>query len=278
MMELPEAVAMAGQMNAELTGLGIVAAERENSPHKWVFYNRRREEYEAILPGRTIGKARADGNHVNIGLSGGFTLQLGDGGVRIILHPDDSRLPGKHHLLLRFGDGQVLTVSVQGWGAVRLFDRPGFRKWRERNAGGVSPVDKRFTYDYFKRVAGEYAAACDKPVKAFLINHPEFPGIGNGYLQDILFRAGLHPRRKVRGIGPGERRKLYNAIRKVLAEAVAKGGRDDELDLFGRGGRYVRLLDRRSKGHPCPKCGTRIEKIQYLGGACYLCPICQPEG
>ena len=277
MMELPEAVAMARQMNAELTGRRIVAAERENSPHKWVFYNRPRKEYEAILPGRTIGKARPESNHVNIGLSGGFTLQLGDGGVRISLHADDDGLPKKYHLLLRFADEQVLTVSVQGWGAVRLFDRAGLRKWHEQNPGGVSPVAEEFTYDWFKQVLAEYAAACDKPVKALLINHPKFPGIGNGYLQDILFRSGLHPGRKVRGLSAGEVRKLFNAIRKVLTEAVAKGGRDDELDLFGQGGRYVRLLDRRSKGRPCRNCDTRIEKIQYLGGACYFCPNCQPE-
>jgi formamidopyrimidine-DNA glycosylase len=277
MMELPEAVAMTGQMNAELTGWRIVAAERENSPHKWVFYNRPREQYEAILPGRKIGTTRAGGSTVNIGLSGGYTLQLGDGGVRIFLHPDDGRLPKKYHLLLRFADGQVLTVGVQGWGAVRLFDKAGFRKWREQNAGGISPVAKEFTYDRFKRIVAEYAAACDKPVKSFLINHPKFPGIGNGYLQDILFRAGLHPRRKVPGLKAAEGRRLYNAIRKVLTEAVAKGGRDDELDLFGRGGRYVRLMDRRSKGRPCPKCGTRIEKIQFYGGSCYLCPACQPK-
>ena len=277
MMELPEAVAMAGQMNAELRRRRIVAAERENSPHKWVFYNRPRREYEAILPGRTIGQARPEGNHVNIGLSGGFTLQLGDGGLRIFLHPDDGTLPKKYHLLLKFKDGRALTVSVQGWGAVRLFDRAGFRKWRDENAGGVSPVAEEFTYARFKQVLAEYAGECDKPVKAFLINQPSFPGIGNGYLQDILFRASLHPKRKVRGLRAAEGRKLYSAIRKVLSEAVAKGGRDDELDLFGRGGPYVRLLDRRSKGRPCPNCGTRIEKIQYLGGACYFCPDCQPE-
>lgn len=268
---------MAAQINAELTSRRIVAAERENSPHKWVFYNRPRKQYEAILPGRTIGEACPEGNHVNINLSGGFTLQLGDGGVRIFLHADDGALPEKYHLLLRLAGGQFLTVSVQGWGAVRLFDKAGLRKWREENAGGVSPVAKAFTYDRFKRIVAEYAAAGDKPVKAFLVNQPEFPGIGNGYLQDILFRAGLHPKRKVRGIRAAEGRKLYNAIRKVLTEAAAKGGRDDELDLFGRGGRYVRLLDRRSKGRPCPSCGTRIEKVQYLGGACYLCPNCQPE-
>jgi len=191
MMELPEAVTIAGQMNAELRGRRIASAERENSPHKWVFYNRPRADYERILPGKVIGQSRAEGSHVNTGLTGGLTLQLGDGGERIFLHEDDTALPEKH-------------------------------------------------------------------------------------LQDILFRAGLHPRRKVRTVPPAGQRKLYHAIRKVLTEAIAKGGRDDELDLFARGGRYVRQMDRRAKGRPCPQCGTPVEKIQYLGGACYLCPTCQP--
>jgi formamidopyrimidine-DNA glycosylase len=277
MMELPEAVTIAGQFNAELRGRRIASAERENSPHKWVFYNRPREDYERILPGRTIGESHAEGSHVNTRLTGGLTLQLGDGGERILLHADDAGLPRKYHLLLRFEDGCVLTVSVQGWGAVRLFDKGQLRKWLDREPAGISPISEEFTYDRFKRIVAAYAAECDKPVKAFLVNRPQIRGIGNGYLQDILFGAGIHPRRKVRGIAAGEQRKLYRAIREVLAEAIAKGGRDDELDLFGRPGRYVRQLDRRANGKPCPRCGMTIEKIQFLGGACYFCPTCQPE-
>ena len=44
---------------------------------------------------------------------------------------------------------------------------------------------------------------------------------------------------------------------------------------YGNRGEYVRILDSKTKGKPCPECGTPIEKIQYLGGACYLCPSCQ---
>ena len=41
-------------------------------------------------------------------------------------------------------------------------------------------------------------------------------------------------------------------------------------------GKYVRLMDRKAAGQPCPGCGsTIVEKIQYLGGACYFCPDCQ---
>ncbi len=64
---------------------------------------------------------------------------------------------------------------------------------------------------------------------------------------------------------------MYTAAR----EAITAGGRNDETDLFNRPGGYVRLMDSKSAGQPCPQCGTTIEKIQYLGGACYFCPHCQ---
>jgi formamidopyrimidine-DNA glycosylase len=56
---------------------------------------------------------------------------------------------------------------------------------------------------------------------------------------------------------------------------IEKGGRYDEVDLYNQPGGYVRMMDSRSAGKPCPVCATPIEKIQYLGGACYFCPGCQ---
>ena len=74
---------------------------------------------------------------------------------------------------------------------------------------------------------------------------------------------------------PEERQVLYEALRRVLREAVDLGGRDSERDLYNQPGDYVRLMDSKTVGQPCPVCGAPIEKISYLGGACYLCPQCQ---
>ena len=65
------------------------------------------------------------------------------------------------------------------------------------------------------------------------------------------------------------------AILITVQEVIAKGGRHDEVDLYGQPGGYARLMDRRAAGQPCPTCSTLVEKIQYLGGACYFCPRCQ---
>ena len=69
---------------------------------------------------------------------------------------------------------------------------------------------------------------------------------------------------------------LYDAvIVDTVQEVIAQGGRCDEVDLYGRPGGYVRLMDKESLGRPCPGCGGAVEKVQYLGGACYYCPTCQ---
>ena len=90
-----------------------------------------------------------------------------------------------------------------------------------------------------------------------------------------MFRARLHPRHSLASLDAGRRRALFDAIVAVAAEATARGGRSDEVDLFGRAGGYARLMSAGTAGTPCPACGAAIEKIQYLGGACYFCPRCQ---
>ena len=138
-----------------------------------------------------------------------------------------------------------------------------------------TPLKSGRTIKYFASLFDTLKSPEARSVKQFLITEPGVWGISNGYLQDILFRAGIHPTRKVAAIAPKERRILYNAIRKTMKEAIARGGRDTERDLHESPGKYAPILDRRAKANPCPQCGTRIEKIQYLGGACYFCPRCQ---
>ena len=68
---------------------------------------------------------------------------------------------------------------------------------------------------------------------------------------------------------------MFGAVRSVLAEMTRQGGRDTELDLFGRPGGYVTVLSKNTVGKPCPACGTAIKKEAYLGGSIYYCERCQ---
>ena len=275
MIELPEALVIARQMNEAIAGKTIASAMRGNTPHKFAFYTRSAEEYADILKGRRIGPARGHGGLILIPAEPEYLLAVGGGGERIALHRDEKTLPKKHQLLLHFTDGAYLTVTVQGWGAAMLFhdsevpDHPWVGK------PGVSPLSDAFTYEYFGGRFGELKENDPSSVKFFVISKPGVWGVGNGCLQDILFRARIHPRRRALDLSEDERRTLHTSIRETLGQMVALGGRDGEIDLFGQPGGYQRILSSETAGKPCPECGTPIEKIQYLGGASYFCPKCQ---
>ena len=99
------------------------------------------------------------------------------------------------------------------------------------------------------------------------------PGLGNAITQDILFKSGLHPKQWIVALENDQKRTLYDAIVRIIHEVIEKGGRNDECDLYGNPGMYTRIMDKHAVN--CPQCGQTIEKIQYLGGACYICSACQ---
>ena len=273
MVELPEVVTLAGQVTKELKGAKIASCERGNTPHKWAWYSAEPSEYERITVRRTVGEATGVGSRVAVALEPGYVLAIGDMGGKVLLHRDASTLPRKRHLMLGLEDGRYLTVAIQGWGGMWLMTEDELARYMESIP--VSPTSDEFTYDCFKELLADDAQRGKRSVKAFMASRPRISGVGNGYVQDICFRAGLHPRRDLTEVSGRERRRWYHAIRKTLTEAVKRGGRDTESDLYGEPGGYVPILDRRAKGQPCPECGTTIEKIQYLGGSCYFCPKCQ---
>jgi formamidopyrimidine-DNA glycosylase len=202
---------------------------------------------------------------------------LGGGGERILYHADGQCNPAKYQLLLRFDGGDCLSVTVQGWGCVQLVRRDELGNHPYVGKAGVSPLSDDFTYGYFSGLFAALAPGDPRSIKFFCISQPGLWGVGNGYLQDILFRARLHPRRRAGELGIGERQALYRAICATLQQAAALNGRDTERDLYNRPGCYRRILESSKVGRPCPTCGTPIEKIQFLGGAAYFCPRCQVE-
>ena len=275
MIELPEAMTIAKQMNYELNGKKIEHGNRGNSPHKFAFYTRSPEEYESIFAGKTIGGSKYHGSLIVTEIGSEYALVLGGGGEKILLHQSEKTLPKKYQLLLEFSDETYLTVTVQGWGSVQLYDRPELATHPYLKNSGVSPIGDDFTYDYFQSLFDELKEDDKRSAKFFIISKPGIWGVANGYLQDILFRAKIYPRRRVIDLSENERSALYEAIRETMTQAVNLNGRDDESDLYGNKGKYKRILDSRTNGTPCPECGTTIEKISFLGGAAYFCPSCQ---
>ena len=108
-----------------------------------------------------------------------------------------------------------------------------------------------------------------------LATEQRIPGVGNGVLQDILFNAGIHPRRKKSSMSDTDKSRLFKSLKTTLKNMTELGGRDTEKDFFGNNGGYKTILSKNTVKHPCPDCGDLIRKEPYLGGAVYYCPSCQ---
>jgi formamidopyrimidine-DNA glycosylase len=275
MFELPEYLTLARQMNQTITGKVIRAGHLGNSSHKFVWYNREPDEFERLTSGKRVGEAQVRGRWLFLPLDPGYVLLLGECGGKMLYHIAGSKLPKKYHLYIAFEDDSFLTVTTQMWGAMELYEA-GQELEREYVKGmRATPVEPDFTYDYWKELIEELLQGKKRSVKSLLTQDQLVPGLGNAVAQDIMFRARLHPRRPIGELDGEQRRALYDAIQNTVRDVIEGGGRYDEYDLNGKRGGYVRVMDKNALGRPCPVCGGEVKKIQYLGGACYLCPSCQ---
>ena len=273
MFELPEFATLARQMNEALTGKSIRQGKLGDTPHKFIWYNRKPAEFEQLTQGKTVGAARAKGKWLFVSLEPGYVLLFGECGGKMLYHPAEAKRPGKYHLSLEFTDGSGFTATTQMWGAMELYEA-GREQDRQYVKGmRVTPAEPEFTLDYFASLIAADGQA--RSAKSLLTQEQLIPGLGNAIAQDILFLARLHPRHPVDELTKAQQRKLYSAVVKTVQSAIKKGGRYDEVDLFGQPGGYVRLMDQAATRRPCPQCGGHVEKMAYLGGACYFCPECQ---
>jgi formamidopyrimidine-DNA glycosylase len=273
MIELPEAASLAAQLNHTVTGKRITGVTATHTPHKLAWYYGEPSRYHELLMGREIGNASAYGGLVEI-RAGNVNILFSDG-VNLRFHARNEPRPLKHQLLLEFEDLTALSASVQMYGGAGCFPAGGLEnKYYAAAKSKPSPLSSEFSPDYFRRIVSSPGAG-KLSLKALLATEQRIPGLGNGVLQDILFVAKLHPKRKVNTLANEDKELLFSSLKSVLSDMAARGGRDTELSLFGKPGDYKTMLSKNTLNNPCPVCGTSISKEAYLGGSIYYCARCQ---
>lgn len=273
MMEIPEASTLAQQAAATLVGRTLTVVEAAHTPHRLVGWSGDPATYPALLAGREVTGATASGGHLELA-AGDRHVVLSDG-VRPLLLPPGEQLPGRHQLHLGLDDGRNLVVTVAMYGGIQVYDagEPANR-YLDVARRAPSPLTPAFDRRHFDGLLA--AAPPALSTKALLATEQRIPGLGNGSLQDVLWNARLHPRRKVASLSDDERTRLFIAVTSTLRDMARAGGRDTERDLFGDPGGYVTALSRATLDRPCRRCGGAIRKEAYLGGAVYWCTACQP--
>jgi len=276
MIELPEAQTLARQLNETCAGKTIARVEAMQTPHGFAFFRGEPQSYPPALEGLKIARAEAHGGRPELFFEGGLRLCFNDGVNMRHLAPDTKR-PAKHQFFVEFDDGCAMACTVQMYGFFGLYatEAEVLEDFYHRVAIELpSPLEDAFDEVYFDRLWQGVKPTLS--AKAFLATQQRIPGLGNGVLQDILFTAGIHPKRKLQSIAEEGKEKMFRSVKSILLAMTAQGGRDTEKDLFGQAGGYKTILSAKTLSYPCPACGGGLVRQAYLGGNVYFCPVCQP--
>jgi formamidopyrimidine-DNA glycosylase len=273
MPELPEVETIKEDLRELVVGSRIERAEVLDSS---LMEQPSTEEFVGRMEGAGITGARRRAKHLIVELDSGDSLvfQLKIGGQLLLVPPVEE--PGTALMLVLYLDGER-----------RLFlrDETGFTRARLLDAGeleerlsplGPEPLEDGFQADYLPRKIGSRRAQ----IKPLLLDQKVVSGIGNIYVDEILYDARLHPRRKANTLSEGEWKALYDAIRSNLAAGVEHRGTTvrlykDVLDRPGGHQNYLRVFEKH--GQPCPDCEGVVVREKVSGRPSHFCPECQRE-
>lgn len=273
MIELPEGITIGRQVEETLAGRRVTNVYGATHLHKFTFFNGTSDEYRELLVGREVKSAEGKGIFVDISFDEDLFLSIFDGINMRYGRPGDP-VPPKYQLLITFDDESFVSFTTSMYGGIYVFRHTLDNKYRTLSLNSVSPLSEAFDESRFEKMFA--AEKKNISAKAFLATEQRIPGVGNGVLQDILFNAKVHPKRKIFSLSQKEKSALFQSLKNTLQAMVEGGGRDTETDFMGKKGRYRSLLSKNTYTSPCPCCGGPITKEAYMGGSVYYCPECQP--
>lgn len=235
----------------------------------------------ATLAHRTLASTHRHGKQLFLELGDGgperwLRVHLGMSGSLRAWDGDRDDDPGYIRLRLDFDDGRRLAFRCpRRLGTLELVDDPA--AWVE--AKGLGP-------DPWQRDDPSFLGRCLEgrrgQIKPTLMNQEVVAGLGNVYVDEILFREGIHPTTSVPRLRDGDddgdgagQGKALEALHETTQWVLTEATREYKADPRTMPDEW--LLSDRSEGRECPRCGGRIEKAQVGGRSTYFCEGHQPE-
>jgi formamidopyrimidine-DNA glycosylase len=258
-----------------IVGRRITAAERVRCRRRPIAVEPPPAAMRKRAVGRRVAAVERIGKRVVIRLEGGESFILEPRMTGLVLLADP---PTQEHLRFRLtlDDGRAVYYwDRRGLGSVRLLsDRQLTERYR---SGALGPDALAITADEFRT----RLAKSRRAVKVALLDQAAVAGIGNLYASEMLFSAGIDPRRRCSALRLAEWSALFDSMRGVLTEAVKHEGSTlgdgtyrNALNQAGGYQNHHRVYDR--EGDECTECRTTpIRRIVQAQRATFFCPTCQ---
>ena len=273
MPELPEVETIKEDLRELVVGAKIERAEVLAPP---LVEQPTQEAFVRGLEGVGVTGARRRAKHLIVELDSRDSLvfQLKIGGQFLLVPPVEEPETALMLVVHLDGDRRLFLRDETGFTRARLLNA---EELEERLSSlGPEPLEDGFDAEYLPRKIGSRRAQ----IKPLLLDQKVVSGIGNIYVDEILYDARLHPRRKADTISNPEWEALYAAIRENLAAGVEHRGTTvrlyrDVLDRPGEHQNYLRVFEKH--GRPCPRCEGEVVREKVGGRPSHFCPACQRE-
>lgn len=282
MPELPEVETVRRGLIPAMEGRRIFRADVRRPDLRWPFPKNMADR----LTGKTIERLRRRSKYVLADLSSGETLiiHLGMSGRMLIsgdqlgVFHSEHPAPEKHdHVVFDMEGGARVTFNdARRFGAMDLAETATLEDHWLIKPIGPEPLGNQFDAAYLV----DRLKTKNSPIKSVLLDQRIVAGLGNIYVCEVLFRAGIHPAREAAKLSKARIESLVPIIRDVLSEAIDAGGSslkdyrqaDGELGYFQH---TFRVYDQ--EGNPCSAvgCGSTIKRIAQSGRSSFYCPTCQ---
>lgn len=183
----------------------------------------------------------------------------------------------KHeHVRFLFDDGSQLAFEdMRRFGRLWLVKPEEIPNVSGLNTLALEPLDDGFTVEYLMEKLQRKQRS---NAKGTLLDQHIVAGLGNIYVDEVLFAAGVHPERKVSTLTHDEICDLVAAMKRILSTAIENRGTTfrDYVDGNNEKGdmqNFLQVFQR--EGEPCPRCGAIIKRIKVVGRSSFFCPECQ---
>ena len=269
MPELPEVETIRRDLLSQLVGQSFESVVLGDAK---VVHTPSSAEFCERIRNQKIEDVRRRGKYLLLPLSDGATLIIHlkmSGHLQFRALPEDAELRPRAVFRLDNG-GELHFYDRRKLGMMWLADD------EDKIVGklGPEPLDSEFTAEVLGVALGRYNVAA----KTLLCDQHVIAGIGNMYADEALFAARIHPMTKGRDLTPNDVKRLYTAIREILASAIVNGGAS--VDTYQRptgelgfAQFFFRVAHRRNES--CLDCSSPLQRIVVRGRGTYFCPICQ---
>ncbi len=282
MPELPEVETVMRGLTPAMLGAVIARADVNRPDLRWPFPDRMAER----LTGQTVMQLRRRSKYILADLSSGESLliHLGMSGRMLVSGDPLGQFVHEHpaaekhdHVVFHMANGARITFNdPRRFGAMDLLETARAAEHKLLAVLGPEPLGN----DFHEVHLIEAFAGRNTPVKSALLDQRIIAGLGNIYVCEALYRAGIHPTRKAGKISRTRIASLVPIIREVLAQAIEAGGSSlkDFRQADGELGYFQHSFDVYGReGEPCRSagCGDVIKRIVQSGRSSFYCGQCQ---